>query len=102
MSVFLSVGMSGQSSGESLPVAIMPLMFLFYLILGLAIVGKTIADLLSARFLRTSQYRTFSLVVAGINCLNMLLGTVLGVFTIIVLMRDSVQARYLRARSLVS
>ena len=36
----------------------------------------------------------FSLVIAALCCLNMPLGTVLGVFTFIVLTRDSVKAQY--------
>lgn len=35
-----------------------------------------------------------SLVVSGINCLQIPFGTVLGIFTIIVLMRPSVQSGY--------
>jgi hypothetical protein len=38
--------------------------------------------------------RTFSLVVAGICCMLMPLGTVLGIFTFLVLLRDSVKRVY--------
>ena len=38
--------------------------------------------------------RTFCLVVAGFNCVNMPLGTILGVFTIVVLLRPAVTARF--------
>jgi hypothetical protein len=48
-------------------------------------------NLISGLCLRARKCRTFSLVVAGINCLHLPLGTVLGVFTIVVLMRDSVR-----------
>ncbi len=41
---------------------------------------------------RTSY--TFCLVMAAIECLGMPLGTILGVFTIVVLMRDSVKAQF--------
>jgi hypothetical protein len=40
--------------------------------------------------LRAHTSRTFCLVVAGLECMNFPLGTVLGVFTIIVLTKDSV------------
>ena len=43
--------------------------------------------------------RLFSLVVAGINCLQIPIGTGIGVFTFIVLMRDSVRGIYARASS---
>ena len=53
-----------------------------------------ILTILSGRGLARQRGRTFSLVVAGINCLSVPLGTILGVFTFIVLMRPSVQAIY--------
>ena len=52
------------------------------------------ASSLSARFLRGRRHRTFSLIVAGINCLGIPLGTILGVFTLIVLLRPSVRTLY--------
>ncbi len=59
-------------------------------------VGMTFAVLtfFSARFLGRQRNRTFSLVVAGLNCLLIPFGTVLGVFTLIVLSRPSVSALY--------
>jgi hypothetical protein len=36
----------------------------------------------------------FSLVIAGLNCIQIPFGTALGVFTIIVLLRDSVREAY--------
>jgi hypothetical protein len=49
---------------------------------------------LAGRFLKKQRRYTFCLVMAAVECLFMPLGTVLGVFTIIVLMRDSVKARF--------
>jgi len=67
-----------------------------YLILGgLCVVGG-VANLLSGLFLRKQVNRVFSLVVAGIDCMQFPFGTVLGVFTLIVLLRDSVAALYER------
>jgi hypothetical protein len=45
-------------------------------------------------FLSLRKYYTFCLVMAGIECLFMPVGTVLGVFTIIVLMRPTVKAMF--------
>ena len=53
-----------------------------------------ILTILSGRGLARQRGRTFSLVVAGLNCLYVPLGTILGVFTFIVLMRPGVQALY--------
>jgi hypothetical protein len=50
-----------------------------------------IALLCAGRFLQQQRRRTFCLVVAGAECLMMPFGTVLGVFTIIVLLRPSVR-----------
>lgn len=55
----------------------------------------TICVFLSAYFLKSCRYRTFSLAVAAVICLNVPLGTVLGIFTIVVLMRPSVKIIYI-------
>lgn len=53
-----------------------------------------VANLACAIFLRQRRYRTFTLIVAGIDCLHLPIGTILGVFTIVVLQRDSVRSLY--------
>ena len=62
----------------------------FCLVMGVLIAGCGVANLLSGIFLRRT-HRVFSLVVAALNCMNMPFGTMLGVFTIVVLLRDSVR-----------
>lgn len=57
-------------------------------------VASGILNLISGFCLLARKGRTFSLVVAGVNCLHIPAGTVLGVFTIIVLLRDSVRELY--------
>ena len=49
---------------------------------------------LAGSYLKHHAYYTFCLVVAGVECMFMPFGTVLGVFTIIVLMRPSVKALF--------
>ena len=58
--------------------------------------GWTLAYCLFRAGRRLKQHRsyTFCLVVAGISCMIVPFGTVLGVFTIIVLMRPSVKALF--------
>jgi hypothetical protein len=46
----------------------------------------------AGRSLSKHKNYTFCLVIAGLVCLSMPLGTILGIFTLIVLMRDSVRA----------
>jgi len=55
--------------------------------------GWTLAGFIVAagRKLKRRMSRTFCLVVAGIECILMPFGTVLGVFTIVVLMKESVK-----------
>ncbi len=66
----------------------------FYVVFGLWFAGSGVLNLVSAFCLRAKKHRTFSLIVAGMNCLHIPLGSVLGVFTIIVLIRDSVRELY--------
>lgn len=57
------------------------------------IFGWTMAALIltTGRFLAKRKHYQFCLVMAGVECLFMPFGTVLGVFTIIVLVRESVK-----------
>lgn len=66
----------------------------FYAVFGVMVVGAGFANLFSGLFIRRNVYRTFSLIVAGSNCLCFPFGTALGVFTFVVLLRDSVRERY--------
>ena len=66
----------------------------FYLVGAIWFIASGILNLLSGLYIRARKNRTFSLVVAGINCGHIPLGTVLGVFTMIVLLRDSVRELY--------
>ena len=66
----------------------------FYLVFGMWFLASGVLNVVSGLCLRARKHRSFSLVVAGINCLHLPLGTVLGVFTIIVLIRDLVLELY--------
>lgn len=69
-------------------------MGIFYLAVGLWLLASAVLNVLSGIFLRARKHRTFSFVVAGINCVHIPLGTILGAFTIVVLARDSVRELY--------
>jgi hypothetical protein len=62
-----------------------------FLLLGLAFSAGLA---LTGRFLSQRRHRLFCMVVAGINCLFLPYGTLLGVFTFMVLTRPSVQALF--------
>jgi len=53
-----------------------------------------ILTIISGRSMQKQRRRIFSLVIAGVNCISFPLGTTLGVFTFIVLCRDSVKRMY--------
>jgi hypothetical protein len=83
----------GQKGGPP-PAEFFAIFQWFYVAFGLWFFVSLTLNLVSAFCLRARKHRTFSLVVAGINCVHMPLGTVLGVFTMIVLLRDSVREAY--------
>jgi|SRR5579863_1904097 len=57
-------------------------------------VGFGTMNVISAFCLRARRHRTFSLVIGGLNCVHIPLGTILGVFTIITLSQESVRSLY--------
>ena len=71
--------------------------FLFSIFAGGLILAGLVFSVLvisAGRFLSQRRRYTFCLAMAGVMCIFMPFGTVLGVFTILVLMRDSVRARF--------
>jgi hypothetical protein len=67
---------------------IMVILASLFILLGLTVAGFIMA---SGRFLAQRRNYLFCLVMAGVECLFMPFGTVLGVFTIITLTRESVK-----------
>ena len=78
--------------GQSAPPAMLGLLFIIiagaFIVVGLTLAGCVLA---AGRFLARRKHHGFCLVVACLECMFMPLGTVLGVFTIIVLMREPVK-----------
>jgi len=83
-----------KSKAQPPPPQLLGMLRWFYLFGAVVLVGSGVANLLSARFLQVRKHRVFSLVVAGLNCIHIPLGAALGVFTFIVLLRDSVRQLY--------
>lgn len=78
---------------------------LFMVLAGLFILAGwalAVAVFLTGRFLAGRRHHTFCLVVAGVECIFMPVGTVLGVFTILVLVRDSVRELFTAAGQVVT
>jgi len=94
MLVFHPDFMTGGQKGPPPPAFIG---YLFMLMGGLFVLAgwtAAICTVVSGRFLARRKNRMFSLVMAAILCLFVPFGTVLGVFTIIVLSKESVQRLY--------
>jgi hypothetical protein len=73
------------------PAEIFGAMKVIYLVLGIWTGGSALVNLLAGFFLRARRHRVFLIIVGALNCLHVPLGTVLGVFTLVVLLRDSVR-----------
>jgi hypothetical protein len=85
----------GQSSkGMPPPEQIFAISIWVYVVFGALMIAAAVANLASGLFIRKRQHRLFSLIVAGINCAQIPFGTTLGVFTFVVLLRDSVRELY--------
>ena len=65
-----------------------------YVFAGGIIVAGMVLNALSGWCIARRQARVFSLFVAGLDCLQLPFGTILGVFTLVVLLRDSVREAY--------
>lgn len=66
----------------------------FYFFLGGMLIAAGVLNVLSGIFLHQRKHRIFSIVVGCLNCLHIPFGTVLGIFTIMVLSRSSVREAY--------
>ena len=62
----------------------------FYVGFGIISLAQFFLSLASGFFLLKRRHRVFCMVAGAIDCLNMPLGTILGIFTLIVLNRSSV------------
>ncbi len=96
--IHLALGIAmvtGAFGGKSPPPAVFGWVFIVFA-LGFILSGWALAGCLVAagRKLRKRTSWTFCLVVAGLACLMMPFGTILGVFTIVVLLRDSVRVLF--------
>lgn len=57
-------------------------------------IAMTAFSYFCGRFLRERRHRMFCMIVAVLNCFSVPFGTLLGVFTIVVLERDEVRAAF--------
>lgn len=84
-----------KSQKEAMPAkAVLDAFIWFYLFMGILLLTGLVLNVLSGFFLLQKRNRVFSLIIGGLNCLQIPFGTALGVFTILVLSRDSVRQLY--------
>ncbi len=89
----LIVGGAASKEGGDAAVVGGFLIAVYGLVLVLSI-AYGICVFLAGRNLQRQRSRIFCMVIAALTCLSIPLGTVLGVFTLVVLSRDSVRARF--------
>lgn len=90
--ILMLTGRLVQDSGGAEPPRLVGMIFLvvgaLFFILGW---GLAVCMFITGRKLKQRRNRLFCMVIAGIECAVMPLGTVLGVFTLVVLSKDSVK-----------
>jgi hypothetical protein len=91
---FMSSDFVAQESGDAAPAIVGGAMTGVGWGLSLFILFFAIVNFISARNIARRKGRTFSMVVAGIDCLSFPIGTALGVFTLIELSKDDVKQLY--------
>lgn len=89
-----SVGIPSTTPPPVMPPEIMNIMIVFYIVSGLVVATLATGNVLAGVWLRKRIKHTMTFVVAAINCAFFPFGTVLGVFTIIVLQRPTVKMTY--------
>ncbi|MDP4623939.1 MAG: hypothetical protein NWT08_02250 [Akkermansiaceae bacterium] len=77
-----------------MPKELMWILVAVYAFFGIFILAFCICNVLSGMWIKKRKNRTFSFVVAAMNCLQFPFGTALGVFTFIVLARPTVKSSY--------
>jgi len=92
--MFTNPDMWKDQKGGPPPEFVMDLIMWVYAFAFVVIVIGTVLNVLAGIFIRKRRHRMFSLVVGALNCLHVPFGTILGVFTIMVLTRDSVRRLY--------
>ncbi len=95
--LFIGIAMvTGSFENDKNP----PPPFFGWLFIGIATVvivlgfALAICNFLAGNFLKQQKKYTFCFVIGALNCVFMPFGTILGVFTIIVLIRDSVKSLF--------
>ena len=104
--IYIVVGMifitiSSRAAGHSKevpPEFVGWFMVIIGVVASLIIFAIAVIKFLTGKWIKERKHRTFCLIVAGLSCLSMPYGTVLGVFTFMVLLRKSVESMFIQNR----
>jgi len=96
--IFAPEKMTG-AEGEAIPAFAGWMFFIMGSIFFLAGQATSIAIIISGRFIARRKNYLYSFIVGCVECIFLPFGTVLGIFTIIVLSRESVKAIYAHNKS---
>ena len=97
MRAMFTHAMHSPKANDPPPEFILDFFLGFFVLLGFLYLVAVVLNVMTGFFIEQRRHRTFSMVVAGLNCVQMPLGTLLGIFTLIILNRDTVRARYAAA-----
>jgi len=78
------------------PHEILTIIFSIWGIVLFFMIGFGICKIFSRKYLKGKKNRVFSMIISALECLSFPYGTLLGVFTLIVLNRDSVKELFTR------
>ena len=92
--IFTNPEMWKNAKGGPPPAILLKLMLGGYAFGVVVMLTGGVVNLLSGLFIRKRRHRMFSIIIGGLNCLHVPFGTLLGVFTILILSRDSVRRVY--------
>jgi hypothetical protein len=94
LGALIASGTLPSNGGQAAP----PAFGLLFVAIGIFILlfawGLATCLFLSGRYMAKRRHLTFSIVIAALSCLQIPFGTILGVFTLIVLSRQSVKLMY--------
>jgi hypothetical protein len=88
-----------NNSANAPPEAFLDIFIWIYVAMAATFLIGMALNVIAAGFLKARKHRTFCMVVAGLNVLQVPFGTLLGVFTILVLGRESVRQTFESATS---
>ena len=97
-SLMTAASSSGSGTAPAELDTMMDIIGVIYAGFGVLYLILAICNFFCGKFLSSRKHRTFIMIVSGINCLGIPLGTTLGVFTFIVLLRPSVTAEFNRGQ----